>query len=178
MLQSFANLCAALPRAGHFVGGWLLFCLAFVIGYDVVGRKFFNTGSTMLQELQWHLHGAAMLLGFGATYLKDAHVRVDLLRGSFPPRAKIWLEVLGIILFLIPYLGFLFHFSIDYALRAWATGEGSVGGGGLPNRWIIKSFLAIGFALVILSALSILARCIDALRTGGKAPETPFFPDP
>lgn len=178
MFQTIARTCAALPRAGHFVGGWLLLALAFVIGYDVVGRKFFNTGSTLLQELQWHLHGAAMLLGFGATYLKDAHVRVDLLRENFPQRTKIWLETAGIVLFLIPYLGFLVHFSIDYALRAWATGEGSVGGSGLPNRWIIKSFLVIGFALVILSALSILARCIDALRSGGKTPDTPFFPDP
>lgn len=178
MLNAIARLLAIPPRWGHAAGGWLLLVLAFVIGYDVVGRKFFNTGSTLLQELQWHLHGAAMMLGFGAAYLKDAHVRVDLLRERFAPRTKIGLEAVGLVVFLVPYLGFLCYFSVDYAQRAWVTGEGSVGGGGLPHRWIIKSFLAIGFALVVLAALSVLARCLEALGTGGKTPPSPFARDP
>jgi len=176
-MLKIANAAALLPRALHALGAWFLLLLALVIGYDVVGRKFFDTGSTLLQEVQWHLHGAAMMLGFGAAYLRDAHVRVDLIRSTLPMRAKIWLEACGILLFLIPYIGFLFYFSIDYAHRAWITGEGSVGGGGLSDRWVIKSFLGIGFFLVILSAISILLRCIDALKTGGPAPRSPFLDD-
>lgn len=162
-MTSLARLFAALPRAGHAFGGWLLLLLALVIGYDVVGRKFYNTGSIRLQDLQWHLHGAAMMLGFGAAYLRDAHVRVDLFRENFPDRTKIWLETFGIVAFLIPYVSALAWFSIDYAMRAFVSGEGSVGGAGLPNRWIIKSFLFIGFSLVILSAVSVLLRCVAYL---------------
>ena len=174
MMEKLADAFGVLPRYAHMFGGWLLLLLALVIGYDVVGRKFFTTGSTVLQEVQWHLHGAALMLGFGATYLRDAHVRVDLLRESFRPRPKLWLEAAGIVVFLIPYIGFLFYFSLDFAHRAWVTGEGSPGGGGLPHRWVIKSFLAIGFALVIMAAISVLLRCINGLKSGSTAPPSPF----
>lgn len=169
-----AQLLAAAPRVAHVFGGWLLLLLAFVIGYDVVGRKFFNTGSILLQDLEWHLHGAALMLGFGSAYLSDAHVRVDLFRERFSERTKVKLEIFGILAFLIPYIAILIWFSLSYVWRAWETGEGSVGGAGLPNRWIIKSFLTIGFMLVLLSAISVLLRCIDALRTSGE-PNSPFL---
>jgi TRAP-type mannitol/chloroaromatic compound transport system permease small subunit len=167
----------ALPRAMNVVGAWMLLMLALVIGYDVIGRKFFNTGSTLLQEVQWHLHGAAMMLGFGAAYLRDAHVRVDLVRSGFTMRRKIWLEAAGIILFLIPYIGFLFYFSLGYAHRAWVTGEASVGGGGLSHRWVIKSFLGVGFFLIVLAAISVLLKCIHALRSRENNPPSPFLDD-
>ncbi len=157
----------ALPvRLAHRVGGWLLLVLALVIGYDVVGRKFFDTGSVVLQDLEWHLHGAALLLGFGGAYLKDAHVRVDLLRERLGMRTKARMEVFGILVFMIPYLAILAFFAVEFAVRAYLSGEGSVAGGGLPQRWIIKSFLPLGLVLVVLSALSVLLKCLHYLRDG------------
>lgn len=153
-----------LPHAAHRLGGWLLFLLAFVIGYDVIGRKYFNTGSIRLQDLEWHLHGAAMMLGFGAAYLRDAHVRVDLVREGFSVRTKAWLELVGVIFFLIPYCGFLIWFSLDYVVRAYVSSEGSVSGAGLPYRFIIKTFLTIGFSLVVLSAMAMAVRLIGWIR--------------
>lgn len=176
-MLKLAHILGSLPRAANTMGGILLLLLVFVIGYDVIGRKFFDTGSTVLQELQWHLHGAALMLGFGAAYLRDAHVRVDLVREGFTMRRKLWLEAAGIVFFLIPYIGFLFYFSLDFAHRAFLSGEGSVGGTGLPHRWIVKSFLAIGFALTLLSALSVLLRCLAGLKGGGEAPPPPFLDD-
>ncbi|MCR9213744.1 MAG: TRAP transporter small permease subunit [Proteobacteria bacterium] len=174
-MEKLAQYLSVLPHAGHFVGRWLLLLLAFVIGYDVVGRKFFYTGSIVLQDLEWHLHGAAVMLGFGAAYLKDAHVRVDLVREKFKPSGKLKLEIFGIIVFMIPYLGMLAYFSVDYALRSYVTNEGPVGGTGLDHRWIIKSFLTIGLGLLILSACSVLSRCIVCLRA--QAQEcSPFEP--
>ncbi|MHC5654009.1 TRAP transporter small permease subunit [Stappia sp.] len=163
-MERLASLFAALPRGAHAIGSWMLLILAFVIGYDVLGRKFYDTGSIMLQDLEWHLHGAALMLGLGAAYLRDAHVRVDLFREGFSRKSKLWLEVFGIVFFLIPYASVLFWFSIDYVLRAYASGEGSVSGAGLAHRWIIKSFLTAGFALVVLSAIAVLLRAIDCLR--------------
>jgi len=175
-MTRLAQLFAAAPRVAHVFGGWLLLLLAFVIGYDVVGRKFFNTGSILLQDLEWHLHGAALMLGLGYAYLCDAHVRVDLFRDGFSHRTKIILEIFGIVAFLLPYVAVLIWFSIFYVWRAWETGEGSVGGAGLGHRWVIKSFLTIGFTLVLLSALSVLTRCFKVLRTGGES-ESPFIHD-
>ncbi len=163
-MTQLARLFAFLPRLAHNFGAWLLLLLAFVIGYDVVGRKFYNTGSVMLQDLEWHLHGAALLLGFGAAYLKDAHVRVDLVREGFADRTKLKLEIAGIVFLMLPYCGLLCWYSIDYAMRAYLTNEGSVSGGGLKHWWIIKSFLTIGFGMTVLAAISVLLRCVEALR--------------
>ncbi len=151
------------------LGGWILPLLALVIVFDVVGRKFFDTGSSKLQELEWHLHGAALMLAFGFCYLRDAHVRVDLLRGLFANRAKLWLELLGILLFIVPYMLLLIDYGFEFALRAFTRNEGSPGGTGLPMRWIIKAFLPIGFALMLAAAVSVALRCVLLLRRDGRA---------
>ncbi len=154
--------------AGRF-GGWLYPVLALVIVFDVVGRKFFDTGSTKLQDLEWHLHGAALMLAFGFCYLRDAHVRVDLLRERLPDRTKIALELAGVVLFICPYMLLLTDMGVDFAWRAYVRGEGSLGGTGLPLRWIIKAFLPLGFALTMLAALSVGLRCIGLLLGGGRS---------
>lgn len=169
-LQTAANALRRVADGANMAGGWLLLLLALVIGYDVVGRKFFNTGSVVLQDLEWHLHGAAIMLGFGGAYFHDAHVRVDLLRDRLADRWKVRLEIGGILLFLIPYLVMLILFGVDYAHRAFATGEGSVGGGGLDHRWVIKAFLPLGLGLVVLSGLGVLLQCLDYLRGGPSRP--------
>jgi len=174
-MTSLARLLALPTFHARRLGGWLLLILAVVIGYDVIGRKFFDTGSVVLQDLEWHLHGAALLLGFAAATVTDAHVRVDLLRERLRPRTKIKLELFGIVAFLIPYLSALTAFAVAYAHRAFVTGEGPVGGAGIPQRWIIKSMMAVGFVLVLLAAGSVLLRCMAALRPGSRT-DSPFDP--
>lgn len=144
--------------------GWLLVVLMLVILYDVVGRRFFATGSFKLQELEWHLHGAIAVLCFGWAYIENAHVRIDVFSARFSERTRLRLEIAVICLFLIPFMGLLTWFAWDFVLRSFERGEGSPGGVGLPNRWIIKSAIPAGAVLTILGALSVLARAIVALR--------------
>ena len=129
-MEFWTRLAAALAWpavvAGRFVG-WLLL-LALVIVYDVAGRKFFDTGSSVLQELEWHLHGAALMLSFGFAYLRNAHVLVDLLHTRLAERSLVVLELAGICLFLIPYLFLLIDYGADFAHRAFVRNKGSPGG--------------------------------------------------
>jgi len=69
--------------------GWLPLVLMAVILYDVVGRRFFSTGSFKLQELQWHLHGAIAALCFGYTSIENAHVRIDLFSQRMSARTNL-----------------------------------------------------------------------------------------
>ncbi|WP_265516561.1 TRAP transporter small permease subunit [Nitratireductor luteus] len=144
--------------------GWLLLVLMAVILYDVIGRRFFSTGSFKLQELEWHLHGAIAVLCFGWAYIENAHVRIDLFSGSMAPSTRFRIEIVAIALFLIPFMVLLVWFGTDFTLRAFERAEGSPGGVGLPNRWIIKSAIPIGAALTIMGGLSVLLRVIVALR--------------
>ncbi|MCE8009106.1 TRAP transporter small permease subunit [Aestuariivita sp.] len=149
--------------AAAFIG-CLLLVLTAVILYDVIGRKFFDTGSFVLSELEWHLHGAIAILGFGYAYLKDAHVRIDLFAKQLGPRLRLWLELVAILLFLIPFMIFLAWFGYDFAMRAYVRGEGAPGGLGLPNRWIIKSAIPLTAVLTITAALSVALRIWVVLR--------------
>ena len=116
---------------GRF-GTWFILPLVLITCYDVTLRKlkFFyvwvleNFGriwifeSTLLQELEWHMHTVlfAFVLGYG--YIHNTHVRVDLVRERLSFRRKAWLEFLGTTLFLIPYTLTVIWFASIYAYDA------------------------------------------------------------
>ncbi|RDD61499.1 TRAP transporter small permease subunit [Ferruginivarius sediminum] len=162
LLRLSDRLAAVVTLAGK-AAGWLAVAMMVVIVFDVVGRRFFHTGSTMLQDLEWHLHGAMFLLAFGFAYLRDAHVRIELLRERWRARPRAWIEIAGIVLFLLPYCGIVIWFGYDFAERAFVRNEGSMGGMGLPHRWIIKSMLPVGFAVMALAGISVLLRLVAVL---------------
>ena len=137
-----------------------------VILYDVIGRRFFNTGSTILQDLEWHLHGALFLLCFGWAYLKDAHVRIEILRERWSPRTRALIEIAGILLFLLPYCALVCWYGYDFVERSFLRNEAAPGGMGLPARWVIKSFLLMSFLLLGAAGLCRLMRCWQALDSG------------
>ncbi|RVT85318.1 TRAP transporter small permease subunit [Rhodobacteraceae bacterium CCMM004] len=149
----FARLC-----------GLLLLVLTAVILYDVIGRRFFATGSFKLQELEWHLHGAIAILAFGYAYLRDAHVRIDIFAHRMTARFRLKLELAAILLFLVPFMALLLWFGWDFTWRSFTRGEGSAGGIGLPHRWIIKSAIPATAVLTMLGGLAVALRCWVALR--------------
>ncbi|MEO1103150.1 MAG: TRAP transporter small permease subunit [Pseudomonadota bacterium] len=151
-------------RIFAFFCGVLLFVLAAVILYDVIGRRFFDTGSVFLQELQWHLHGAIAVLAFGYAYLKDAHVRIDVFAIKLEGRTRLKIEIAAILLFLVPFMAYVAFYGYEFAERAFVRGEGSTGGLGVPERWIIKSAVPISAVLAIMGGLSVALKAIVALK--------------
>jgi len=156
----FERVCTYAAR----FAGLLLLVLTAVIIYDVIGRRFINTGSVALQELQWHLHGAIAVLGFGYAYTRNAHVRIDIFHQNFSERLKLRLEVAGIALLLTPFLLTVMWFGYDFAMRAFVRGEGSSGGLGLDHRWIIKSAVPLSALIALMGAWSVALRAIATLR--------------
>lgn len=144
--------------------GLLLIVLTAVIIYDVIGRKFFATGSFKLQELEWHLHGAIAVLGFGYAYTRDAHVRIDIFAHRMSDRTKLRLEFWAILLFLVPFMLLLLWFGYDFTERSFVRNETSSGGVGLSNRWIIKAAIPASAVFTLMGAISVALRCIVVLR--------------
>ena len=164
----------ALPcRVFAKLAGLLLLVLTGVIIYDVIGRKFFDTGSFVLQELEWHLHGAIAVLAFGYAYLKDQHVRIDIFAGRMSQRTRLRLEFWAIVLFLVPFSALLLWFGGEFAHRAFVRGETAPGGLGLSHRWIIKSAIPLAALLTLCGGVSVAQRCLVALRRPDLAPD-PF----
>lgn len=138
------------------LGRILIIGLMGLIVYEVVARRFGFLGSIAIQELEWHFHGALFLLCLGFTYLKDAHVRVDIFRERFSPKTNRLIEIAGCLLFLLPYCGVVIYFGVEFTLKAYFNSEMSSAAQGLPYRWMIKSLIPIGFFLLGLSGVSIL----------------------
>lgn len=168
-----------LRRVVEFVGrwaAWFIVPLVLVTVLDVVARKLtFRTAdgsvyglqiwlktyisryfeSTLLQELEWHLHTAlfALVLGFGTIY--NTHVRVDLVRDHVSFRQKLWIEFLGLSCFMIPYLLLVIWFASSWVADSYAVGEISASTVGLSHRWIIKSVLVAGLITATLAGIAV-----------------------
>lgn len=135
-----------------------------VIIADIVVRRFLATPSFLIGDLEWHLHGAAAILGIGYAYTRNAHVRVEVLAANWPKRRRLMIELVGILLFALPFLLLLAWSGYDFAERAFLRGEGAPGGQGIGQRWIVKSLVPVSALLALAGALAVALRAAVALR--------------
>ena len=142
------------------IAAWVSILLIVVIIFDVVTRRFFVLGSTKLQELEWHIHAVLFMFCLGYGYVKNTHVRIDLVREKLSERKKLWIELIGCLFFLIPYSFIVIYHGIDWWNRSFQLNEVSASATGLPYRWIIKAILPIGFAVLLVSGVTTAIRKI------------------
>ncbi len=133
--------------------------LMIVIMYDVIQRKFGGQGSIKLQELEWHLHTGLFMLCFGFAYIRDSHVRIELIRDTLRPRTRAIVEMIGGIVCVLPFCALVLYFGFDFVARSFESNEVSAATTGLTHRWIIKSTIPIGFGLLAMAGLSIFLKC-------------------
>ena len=161
MIKILFNISGSLEKIVSIfgkLGSWLSIPLITIIIFDIITRRFFVLGSTKLQEMEWHLHTSLFLLVLGYAYLKDAHVRIEIVREKYSVKVKAVLETLGIMIFLIPYTLLVIYFGIDFVQRSFSLNEVSSALTGLSHRWIIKSFIPIGMFLLFLAGVSLLLK--------------------
>ncbi len=137
---------------------WVWLLLLFIIVMNVVLRYVFGEGRIEFEEIQRHIYSVGFLLGIAYTFQADGHVRVDVLHERLPDRIKGWLELYGILLCVLPFTALILIYTVPFVTSSFALGEVSSSPGGLPYRWAIKSFLFIGFFLLLLAAVSRLTR--------------------
>jgi TRAP-type mannitol/chloroaromatic compound transport system permease small subunit len=137
------------------VVSWTTALVVVVVFVDVVMRYAFNTSYVFTQELEWHLFAFIFLMGAGYTLLKDGHVRVDIFYQRCSPKAKAWINLLGVIFFLIPGCYLIIATSSKWVYNSWAVMEGSPDPGGIPYRYILKSCVPAGFTLILLQGISL-----------------------
>ena len=111
-----------ITRVGR-VAAWAGVALIALTVFDVVTRRSFVLSSTKLQELEWHFHVVLFAFCLGFAYLKDAHVRIDLVRENLSKRIQWWIELLGCMLFLLPYCALVVYFSFDFTVRSFNVDE-------------------------------------------------------
>lgn len=152
---------------------WLWLAVLVVVLCNVFSRFVMERGSIALEELSWHLFGAAMMLALGYAVVRDDHVRVDILREKFSLRLQAWIELLAIVLLALPVIGLMIDSLIPYAYTAFVYQEHSQAPSGLPYRFLFKSVLPLGLTLVVIALVSRASRCSTLLLDFPRAIDVP-----
>jgi TRAP-type mannitol/chloroaromatic compound transport system permease small subunit len=146
------------------IAGVLLVILLFNVSYDVILRYMFNDVSIGMQELEWHLYATIFLLGVSYTLRHDGHVRVDVLYERLGVRKQGWVDLIGTLIFLLPFTILVFYYGLGFVAESWDMSERSGDPGGLHYRWAIKSMIPIAFFSMAISGIGLILHSINRIR--------------
>ena len=181
-MSALLNLSRMIDRLSEWVGrwvAWLVLAAVLISAANAITRKAFNYSSNAFLEIQWYLFAAVFMLAAGYTLLRQEHVKIDVISGHLSKRAQIWIDIIGICVFLLPFVYMIIKLAMPLVINAIETGEVSSNAGGLI-RWPVLALLPLGMLLLGIQAISELIKRIAFLqglipdpskKQGAKTPE-------
>jgi TRAP-type mannitol/chloroaromatic compound transport system permease small subunit len=165
-VAALLGLSRWIDRMSEFIGrwlAWLVLAAVLVSAINAAVRKAFNTSSNAYLEIQWYLFAAVFLLAAGYTMLRQEHVKIDVISGRLSKRTQIWIDIVGLALFVLPLVINVIRLSWPLVVNAYVNQEYSQNAGGLI-RWPVYALLPLGFVLLGLQAISELIKRVAFLR--------------
>ena len=186
-MTSFTKRVYALADILGAIAALLLIGLVLLMSYNVIMRYAFGASSLGLEELSWHFYACIFLLGIPYAMRHAAHVRVDVLYDKFPEQRKTLVDIVGTLIFLLPFSLVVVYTGFEFTAAAYnlgvqpgslaeffsqlvtdGIGEKSQDPGGLLNRWIIKGIIPFSFLMLFLTGLAVLLEKMQAFRGQSK----------
>ena len=176
------SLSKRIDSISEWIGRWVAWLVLFAVlisSGNAIMRKAFNMSSNGFLEIQWYLFAAVFLLASGYTLMRQEHVKIDVFSGRFSKRTQIWIDIVGICVFLLPFTFIIIKLAMPLVINAYITQEVSSNAGGLI-RWPVFALLPAGMLLLALQAVSELIKRIAFLqglipdpskKQGSKTPE-------
>jgi TRAP-type mannitol/chloroaromatic compound transport system permease small subunit len=152
-LLRFAKLVDAINDRFGWIAQWAVLASCFISAANAVIRYTFDYSSNGWLEIQWYLFAACVMLGASQVLRLNEHVRVDVIYGHLSGHGKVYIDLFGLIFFLMPVMALMFWLSAPLFWRMVVSGEMSSNAGGLI-RWPAMLTLPLGFAMVTLQGLS------------------------
>ncbi|QID18484.1 TRAP transporter small permease subunit [Nitrogeniibacter mangrovi] len=171
-MSVFLKLSAVIDWITEHVGRnliWLLLGAVLISAGNAISRYGFSLSSNAMLEVQWYLYSAVFILGSGYTLMKNQHVRIDLISNRISAKARNWVDVIGILVFLIPVAVMISAMSWHGFVESYQEMEQSSNAGGLI-RWPVRLLIPVGFALLALQAFSELIKRVAFLMGRGPDP--------
>jgi TRAP-type mannitol/chloroaromatic compound transport system permease small subunit len=168
-MQALLKISSLIDRFNELLGRlmmWFILAATLISAGNAIVRKVFGTSSNAWLEVQWYLFAAVFLLGGGYAFLRNVHVRIDFLSTRFSPRTRNWIDIVGILVFLVPLCLMLIYEGWPVFERAWTSGEMSSNAGGLI-RWPVYLLIPLGFAVLLAQGVSELIKRAAFLRGAG-----------
>lgn len=163
MRKTLAILEGINERAGILIS-WSTLFMVILICTEVVLRYLFNRSLIWMVELEIYLFAFSFLLAAGYAFKHDKHVRVDLFYTKFSPKKKAYINLIGGLLFLIPWCIISIIGCLKYANISWRIGEVSQQAGGLPMVYLLKYSIALGFVLLLIQGVASVLRSILVIQ--------------
>lgn len=156
----------ALEKAA-FASGWLLVVLMCITCTDIVSRKFgIPIPLTKFQEMEYYIHTVVFSGWMGYNYAINAHPRVDSYTETLPFHVRAWLELIGCLIFALPFMTLIVWHGWDFFWSSFWQNESSEHVAGLPYRWIVKGIFYVGTILVLFGIISVMLRLVAFLFGG------------
>jgi TRAP-type mannitol/chloroaromatic compound transport system permease small subunit len=165
-LLQFSRLIDGISEAVGRATIWLVLVVVIVSAGNAVSRFSFNMSSNAMLEIQWYLFSAIFLFSSAYVLKRNEHIRIDVVTGRLYERAQNWIDIFGILIFLLPMALLIAYLSWPVFMNAWTTNEGSPNPGGLI-RWPVRLLMPVGFALLILQGFSELIKRLAFLSGAG-----------
>jgi TRAP-type mannitol/chloroaromatic compound transport system permease small subunit len=165
-MDGLLRLSRTIDRINETIGksvSWLILVAVLVSAVNAVIRKAFSTSSNAWLELQWYLFGAAFLLAAAYTLKQNEHIRIDIVYGIWSRRVQHWIDLIGHLLFLMPFVVLMVVYLIPYVSLSFRSGEVSTNAGGLII-WPAKALLLVGFSLLLAQGVSEIVKKIAVMR--------------
>jgi len=145
------------------IAAWLVLIACLISAGNAISRYALDLSSNAWLELQWYMFTAMVLLGAPFVLKVNEHVRVDIFYGRAQPRRRAWIDLLGLIFFLLPVIVAIMVMSWPFFVESYSHGEMSGNAGGLV-RWPVKLVVPIGFGLLALQGIAEIIKRIAYLR--------------
>jgi TRAP-type mannitol/chloroaromatic compound transport system permease small subunit len=139
-------------RAGRTLA-WLILGAVIISTVNAVIRKVFNISSNAWLEAQWYLFGAVFLGCAAYTFLKNEHIRIDIVSSKMSQRYRNTIELIGHICFLMPLCIMMIYYGFPFFYGSFRIGEMSTNAGGLI-QWPAKLMIPLGFCMLFAQAIS------------------------
>ncbi len=180
LLRRLADTIDGLNDAMGSVVRWLVLLMVLVGAVSTLTRYSarqlgLTLNLTPVTEAQWYMFSVIFLLGAAYALRHDVHVRVDVLYERLGVRGRGWIDLLGTLLFLVPFSVLMLWVSFPAVRTSWQIRETSPDPGGLP-RWPIKALIVASFGLLLLQAVSQVVKHVEVVRSG-RAGDTPPEPE-
>ncbi len=141
---------------------WLVLIVVVISAANALMRYTINYSSNAYLEVQWYLFGLIFMSCSGYTLLRNEHIRIDVISHKLSKRAQTWIDIFGILFFLMPMAIAIMVLSWPVFVLAFQSGEMSNSEGGLIV-WPARFMIPAGFFLLIMQAVSELIKRVGFL---------------
>ncbi len=165
-MRAIALAVRAISGINSLIGNifsWLSLAIVLVCFTVVVQRYVFSVSFVWMQDLYVWLNGAMFTAVAGFALLRNDHVRVDIFYRPAGIRRKALVDLIGVVLFLMPFSWIVYYYGWTFVSRSWRIHEASANVGGMPGLFVLKSFIIAFAVLLALQGVAMALRSILVL---------------